>query len=465
MDDWQLLQAYAEQSSETAFAQLVERHLNHVYSVALRRVGDVQLAQDVTQAVFLVLARKAGALRQGTILSGWLFRTTRFTAANALRQEHRRQQRERLAMQDIEAESAPPTVWEQIAPHLDEALASLAETDRHAVLLRFFEQKSLRDVAAALRTSEDAAQKRVARAIEKLRRFFSRRGLAVSAGTVLAAISTQAVQAAPPSLAHAIVALVSVPVSAASALGLAQATMKWMLYAKVKIAAGLALPAVVVTLMLTAPWVPGGPSGQTTYDLSRDFSLTSNPSGVWAYGYVSRLDGPFTPLGFSKTIRSENGVRISVWAVSDTNLPSVARVMGNRTAISAGGDFYAPPGTVYLGAGEDGTPRNFAVIRFTVPPERGGRYRIETAVRSQYGGDLSADADFHVIRNGRELFAQGLPPNSSTAYTNTLRLRAGDTIDFAVGRGADGQQRNSGLVIQATVTAYLPPPPAPLANR
>src|SRR5438067_5626840 len=169
------------------------------------------------------------------------------------------------------------------------------------------------------------------------------------------------------------------------------------------------------------------------------------------YRSVESLGGPLTLLSYEKNILSENGVPISAWQVSDPEQPSVARVMGGSTAISAGGAFTAPPGTVYFAPGEDGTPRNFAVIRLTVPAGGDGDYRLETSVRSEFDGSVSSDCDFHVVKNGQELFGHFLPPNSGTGYTNTIHLLAGDTIDFDVGRGQDPARLNAGLKIQARV--------------
>ena len=170
-DDMALVREYAASRSEHAFAQLVTRHLDLVYSAALRRVGDVHLAEEIAQAVFVILARKAAALGAGTILSGWLYRTTRYAAADVLKQNRRRQIREQEAhMQSLLATPETDETWKQIAPLLEEAVDALNERDRNAVVLRFFEEKTLAEVGAALGVSEDGARMRVNRALEQLRR-------------------------------------------------------------------------------------------------------------------------------------------------------------------------------------------------------------------------------------------------------------------------------------------------------
>ena len=176
MEDYQLLNEFAANRSETAFQTLTNRHLNLVYSVALRRVGEAQLAQDVAQAVFLLLARKAGHLPAGTVLPGWLYRTTQFVAQRALRSQLRRQRRETEAFQMQSTVSSDPN-WQQFAPVLDEALEKLKAADRDAIILRYFQAHSLMQVGLALGVSEAAAGKRVARALESLRAYFGRHGL------------------------------------------------------------------------------------------------------------------------------------------------------------------------------------------------------------------------------------------------------------------------------------------------
>ena len=203
--DSQLLRAYAEHRSEPAFAELVRRHVDFVYSAALRMVCDSHLAEDVTQGVFVALAKNFAQLADRPVLSGWLHRTAQNIAAQTVRTDVRRRAREQEAavMNDL-LSAEPDVVWENIAPHLDAALGELSEPDRDALLLRYFERKSAHEIAEILGTSEDAAQKRVSRAVERLRDFFAKRGVTVGASGLVVVISANAVQAAPVGLAVAI---------------------------------------------------------------------------------------------------------------------------------------------------------------------------------------------------------------------------------------------------------------------
>jgi RNA polymerase sigma factor (sigma-70 family) len=197
MSDWELLEQYARTGDAAAFEALVARHVDLVYSCARRRVRDLHLAQDVTQVVFAVLARKAGSIPKGTVLEGWLFKTTRYAAANALRSKRRREKHERRAATMAQTQQNAQAEWSEFEPHLEDAMARLKSPERDAVLLRYFKDMSMRQVADALAIGEDAAAKRVSRALERLRRFFSDRGLSISAGLLGTALLAHAVEAAP----------------------------------------------------------------------------------------------------------------------------------------------------------------------------------------------------------------------------------------------------------------------------
>jgi RNA polymerase sigma factor (sigma-70 family) len=219
--DAELLTAYAEQGSEAAFSELVRRYVDFVYAVALRMAADPQIARDVTQCVFIALARQARQLVSRPVLSGWLYRTAHNLASTAVRAEVRRRKREQEAMRMISESNGREPDWQDIQPILDDGLARLHESDRDALLLRYFERKTAREVAERLGLSEEAAQKRIGRAVEKLRVFFGKRGVAVSGAGLAAVLAGHTAEAAPAGLGSAITAavVISAPFAAASGAG------------------------------------------------------------------------------------------------------------------------------------------------------------------------------------------------------------------------------------------------------
>ncbi len=203
-EDAALLRRYAETRAEDAFAELVRRHVDAVYSAALRRVGnDTHLAEDVTQHVFVALARRAAIVARHPHLTGWLYITTRNEAANAVRTERRRKAREQEAfiMQESTFEPAAEVQWSRIAPLIDREIDRLNDRDRAAVLLRFIENRTFSEIGAALQLTEDAARMRLDRALEKLRVSLARRGIASTSAALGAALANHAVAAAPANLA------------------------------------------------------------------------------------------------------------------------------------------------------------------------------------------------------------------------------------------------------------------------
>ena len=198
--DLQLLARYASQHAEDAFAEIVRRHVDLVHSAALRQVRSRELAEEVAQAVFIELARQARHLPPRTVLAAWLYHVTRRRAIDVVRREAGRRLREETA-QELQAMNATAEDWTHIEPLLDDAMDALEETDRLAVLLRYFQNKPLREVGQAIGVTDDAAQKRVSRAVERLREFFAKRGVTVGASGLAVSISANAVQAAPTGLA------------------------------------------------------------------------------------------------------------------------------------------------------------------------------------------------------------------------------------------------------------------------
>jgi RNA polymerase sigma factor (sigma-70 family) len=200
-DDLTLVREFAASRSESAFAALVERHLGLVHAAALRQAGDPELAREIAQAVFIILARKAPSLGSGTIISAWLYRTTRYVTADALKARRRRHIREQEAYMQSTLNQSNADTWAQLAPQLDDAMAELGETDRTALVLRFFENKSAREIADAMQLAEAAAQKRVTRALDKLRAIFIKRGITLTAAVIASTVAANAISAAPAGLA------------------------------------------------------------------------------------------------------------------------------------------------------------------------------------------------------------------------------------------------------------------------
>jgi RNA polymerase sigma factor (sigma-70 family) len=226
-DHHELLRAYAQDHSESAFQELVQRYVELVYSAAIRRVsGDRELAEDVAQEVFTDLARKAAALPPTVMLGGWLHRHTGYVAATAMRAEQRRRDHERQAVEMNALNEPSDADWSQFAPVLDEAMDEMDPADRDALVLRYFERCELREVGAALGVSDDTAQKRVSRALEKLRQQLARRGITSPAAGLSTVIMANAVQAAPAGLAVSIAgsALASAAAGSVASLGILKGT-------------------------------------------------------------------------------------------------------------------------------------------------------------------------------------------------------------------------------------------------
>lgn len=220
--DAELLQSYAREGAEDAFAELVRRYLPLVYHAAARQLGgDVRAAEDVSLQAFTLLARKAASLTGHVSLAGWLHTTTRLIARETLRATRRRLIREQEAylMQELSRHSPGGPEWEQLRPVIDEAVAELNGRDREAVLLRFFAGLPLAQVGARINLSENAARMRVDRALEKLRSRLARRGVTSTASALAILLENQAATAAPVGFASVIASKAITSAAAAGGAG------------------------------------------------------------------------------------------------------------------------------------------------------------------------------------------------------------------------------------------------------
>ncbi len=305
MDDHELLREYVERQSEPAFAELVARHVDFVYATAWRVMGDSAAAQDVAQAVFIHLARKAWTVRDGRALVGWLYRATYRTALDTRRGEQRRRQRETDAMILTEQNSTSPAAWEKLAPLLDEALQQLSRAEQNAVLLRYFEGKTLRETGAALGTTEDAAQMRVSRALDKMRTHFARHGITVATGALAVALSANTAKAAPAGLTTRVT---GTSLAGASGAGLGGAMLR-ILFMSTKtktILAVVIVLAVVIGLKFTL-WQPA----ESTTSVKTATNLTASsapPAAALPTARPPAILPPTTPPAPARNVASSTAV-------------------------------------------------------------------------------------------------------------------------------------------------------------
>jgi uncharacterized protein (TIGR03435 family) len=239
VNDIALLRQFADENSESAFSELVRRHINLVYSVGLRFTGNTNDAEDVAQAVFIILAQKAGRLPKQVVLTGWLYETTRFTAMRLLRTQARRRTHEQEAsVQSSIEKSGDESLWRQVEPHLEAAMSRLGERDRTLLALRYFENKTGAEAAALLGIKEEAARKQTNRALEKLQKIFARRGIRSTTAILAGTISANSVLVAPLALVKSItpVALAKGATASTSTLTLIKGALKIMAWTKAKTA-------------------------------------------------------------------------------------------------------------------------------------------------------------------------------------------------------------------------------------
>ena len=334
--DQELLAQFVRNGSEAAFAELVERHIGLVYSVALRHTARSDQARDISQAVFIILARKAKSLSRRVVISGWLYHTARLTAANHQRAEWRRNRREReAAMRTILEETPDDRVWQELSPMLDEAMSRLKPADRDVIILRYFENKNLEEVGVALGLQERAAQKRVARSLDKLRAYFEKHGMEVPSSAVGKSIANHALQAAPPGLAPVILSeSLKTGAGSGTAAALVKSTLKIMAWTKTKVllvtGGALLLAAGTTTVTVrqiqehqTQDWQLGRISSDTLLNAPHRTVIlpskyTQRPPEFGTGGMVWMADGRC--LGINHSVKSMMQVAFnarSFWRVVD----------------------------------------------------------------------------------------------------------------------------------------------------
>jgi RNA polymerase sigma factor (sigma-70 family) len=315
-EDVELLRRYAGERAEDAFAELVNRHLNLVYSAALRQVGgDAHLAKDVTQAVFTDLARKSASLTGRKVLTGWLYTSTRFAAAQAVRTERRRQVREQEAytMNELSSGTVPAGEWERLQPALDEAMHTLGERDREAILLRFFEGRAFPEVGGRLGLSEEAARKRVNRALDELRSVLAKRGITSTASALAVLLMERGVAAAPMGLG---VAVKTAALTGAAAAG--GAVTFWQLLATAKVAGGIAAAVTLaVAGVATGQWHAAAQLRAEVENLRAEKAkLAAAVSSAGRQGKIQSLENELA------SVHRATAVATAAVTVADTRTPA-----------------------------------------------------------------------------------------------------------------------------------------------
>jgi len=426
-DDMELLRDYAERNSDEAFSVLVSRHINLVYSVALRQVGDTHLAEEITQTVFIILARKASSLGAKTILSGWLCRTARYASANALTMQRRRQNREQEAHMQSVVNEPESDVWLKIAPLLDGALEHLGEKDHNAIVLRFFEGKDLKQVGAAMGTGEDAAKMRVHRALEKLRKFFVKRGVVSTTAIIAGVVSANSVQAAPIALAKTIstVAITKGAAASSATLILVKGTMKLMTWMKIKFALGFGT-AILLTSGLVAVAVSGDKTQHTPKDLTAFFkqAISSPPDVEYFIAGVHPLGDPPIING-RKLVQKEYfaffdgaraGTNFFLRGIANTNSPAMLHRGGSINGRAGSTHYYFTANSVSYMIGTNIMNRiNASEFRTTRQFLNMGLAEIEP------GSVVWSGSEFTAVNNNGEARYGVLEVLNNLPHTLTIR--------------------------------------------
>jgi RNA polymerase sigma factor (sigma-70 family) len=431
MEDWQLIESYLRDKSEAAFKTLVERHAGLVYASALRQVRDATLSQDVAQAVFILLARKAGRLGRGVVLSGWLFQTTRFVALRALRSEHRRHTREQEAF-DMQQLTLGDEAWHRLTPIIDEALDRLHRPDRDVILLRFVEGRSLREIGDSLGVSEEAAKKRVMRAVEKLRQLLVRNGVALSTVVIVGALSTHAAAGTPAAVIAALSSNALAATSGVAGTLVSEVLAAWRL-TKLKWAGVALLTALVCTVSFWPNGVSSVGTPAQTASAGHESNVATTTTPVLAEtAPPSGRPVPFEPDG-SRSLRLQvvaadsgepvTNARVALNTVTD-------EVWTNRFDLftdAAGVCRVSFPGNtrrIDVGVVNDGWAARYATWPADGVPEIASEYTLRLPRVSNYIGGIIQDPQ------GRPLADADISFSSHDAGDSSARERARERFGF-----------------------------------
>ncbi|MBI2513757.1 MAG: sigma-70 family RNA polymerase sigma factor [Opitutae bacterium] len=394
-NDAELLRSYLQCRDEGAFTELVRRHVDVVYAAALRRAnGRAHLAEEITQRVFCDLARKAAPLVDHPVLIGWLHRSTRYAAIDALRGEMRREKlgRELTAMTDPTPDSEPAVPWEQLRPVLDAALDELPARDRELVLLRHFSGLTFADAGARLGLREDAARRRTERALDKLRGVLARRGVTSTTAALGVLLANQPLVAAPAGVA----ASVSAAALAAAPAGAVASAVTFFLMNKV---AASALSALVAVGLTTVVW--------TSVARDRDPELESLRA---ENAKLTRATAAGAPASETAAVASEYA----------TTATAIARAMEQRQASRTGAAAGSAAKSVAAAAGEV-TARGHRNHGIATP--------LDAALTFAWAGDVCDPDEFAKIvcfdpkaREAAQAVLAGMPEEVRAQYPTPEKL-------------------------------------------
>lgn len=353
-DDTDLLQKWTRHRDRESLGELIRRHIDLVYAVARRQVGDAHLAEDVTQAVFILLLQKAHQIKSEAAMTSWLFTTTRYAAANATKVLRRRRHHEHYASRHEQMTIDEPLMDDHSSPLLDEAIETLPRADRACILMSFMQQKTHAQVGAAIGVTEEAARKRITRAVDRLRAFFVSRGVTMSTTALIASFSTQSKASAALVESTINLTILSQSASAATAAGtIAKGVANMIFTAKLKLAAAAAIamattgfvtgqvvhhlmaPAMVATTTLQAAPeapIPAQPSAPSSDTVSLPDGVTVQFAGVAPF--EAPIDGWFTIAG--KSTPSPIGAKFPKFFMQPApQYQTVVRFTGPEDAIVA----------------------------------------------------------------------------------------------------------------------------------